>query len=95
MPPARSARAVPGPIAAIDRAGERARVADLLEQPLGAVGRRDAEEVERATGRAASTSSGSVRIAGASTTARAELAQPRGERARLRAGARDDDACGR
>ena len=48
MPPARSARAVPGPDRGDDRPGERAGVADLLEQPLGAVGRRDADQVERA-----------------------------------------------
>ena len=85
--PARSPRCVaPG-----QRAGVAAGGGEAREQLARAVRRRDADQVVRARGRAAAASSGATRMAGASTTVGAQLAQPRGQRAGLRARARDRD----
>ena len=89
-------RAVPGPIAAIAGAGERAGVAHAPRSSRSTpLGRGEAEQVVGRRGRAPSPASGSMRIAGASTTLGAERAQPRGQPAGLGARARHRDACAR
>ena len=91
MPRSRSARAVPGPIAAIvGPASARASWtrASSCSAPLGLV----TQIRSNCSSGGTTTSSGSIRIAGASTTHGAERAQPGGELARLCPRAGDGDA---